>query len=158
MQTQTVILGGIILMFLIYFVIGIISYAFVSIGLFEIARREKIKHGYLAWIPYLNKYVLGRIAFKNKIHSVILTVLSIGVFLSSSIMIFIKSNSTYTFALISFILSIILSVYSYFAHYKVFKKYSKSTVLMTVLDVISCGILGPFFIFAIRDNDLKEEQ
>ena len=93
MQTQTVILGGIILMFLIYFVIGIISYAFVSIGLFEIARREKIKHGYLAWIPYLNKYVLGRIAFKNKIHSVILTVLSIGVFLSSSIMIFIKSNS-----------------------------------------------------------------
>ena len=158
MQTQAVILGGIVLTFLIYFMAGVLSYAFISIGLFEIARKEKIKNGFLAWIPYLNNYVLGRIAFKNKIHSILLTILSVCVFVFSSIMIFIKSDATYTFAIISFILSIILSVYSYFAHYKVFKKYSKSTVLMTVLDVISCGILGPFFIFAIRDNDLKEEQ
>ena len=46
MQTQAIILGGIVLTFLIYFMVGVLSYAFISIGLFEIARREKIYFQY----------------------------------------------------------------------------------------------------------------
>ncbi|MBO5477244.1 MAG: hypothetical protein J6A15_05765 [Clostridia bacterium] len=144
-----------ILMYIIIFTVGFISYAFNSIGLNKLAKREGKASAFLAWIPYLNNYTLGRIAFKSNKHAIAMTALGVFSLIFLIAMFFVDLSMFYTLAIASFIFSAISSVYNFIAHYKVYAKYSKSTILMTVLDVISFGILGPFFIFAIRNNDKK---
>lgn len=145
----------IIILYIILFAFGFISYIFNSIGLYEIAKREDEKPYILAWIPCINKYLLGKIAFKSDTHALILTFLSLGTTLFSLFMIFMYGElyAILTLLLISFILSVITTIYSYIARYKIYSRYSKSTILMTIFDVITCGILGPVFLFAIRDNE-----
>ena len=111
----------------------------------------------LAWIPYLNKYILGRVAFKSTAHAVIMTILVLAEFISSSCVLFVKDSVQviYGLSVVSLILSLLTCIYTFIAHYNIFRKYSKSVVLMTILDVLSLGLLGPIFIFAIRDNDSK---
>ena len=59
-------------------------------------------------------------------------------------------------SILGFILSAIFKIIDFVAHYNIYSKYSKSAIIMTVLDIVSLGILGPIFLFAIRDNELKE--
>jgi len=119
-----------------------------------LSKKENIKNPYIAWIPYINRYILGKIAFKSVINAIMLVLLNIIELILLSVILFVKSIEVlYLFVIISLVLSIVVTVYTYFARYKLYKKYSKSTIIMTILDVVSCGILGPFFIFAIRNNE-----
>ncbi len=149
------VLAIIIILYIILFAFGFISYVFNSIGLYEIAKREKEKPYFIAWIPCVNKYLLGKIAFKSDTHALILTFLSIGTTLFSLFIIFMYGELYAILAIfsISFILSIITAIYSFIARYRIYSKYSKSTILMTIFDIVSCGILGPIFLFAIRNNN-----
>ena len=149
------VLAIIIILYIILFASGFISYVFTSIGLYEIAKREKEKPYFIAWIPCVNKYLLGKIAFKSDTHALILTFLSIGTTLFSLFIIFMYGELYAILAIfsISFILSIITAIYSFIARYRIYSKYSKSTILMTIFDIVSCGILGPIFLFAIRNNN-----
>lgn len=149
------VLAIIIILYIILFTFGFISYVFNSIGLYEIAKREKEKPYFIAWIPCVNKYLLGKIAFKSDTHALILTFLSIGTTLFSLFIIFMYGELYAILAIfsISFILSIITAIYSFIARYRIYSKYSKSTILMTIFDIVSCGILGPIFLFAIRNNN-----
>jgi len=143
--------------FFIFFAFGVISYAFNSLGLYEIAKRENEKNSFFSWIPYLNKYTLGRIAFKSNIHAVIMAMLVIIEFVITMVMMFLKNVKVVKIlAILASILSLIICIYTFIAHYKIFKKYSKSVILMTILDVLSLGILGPFFIFAVRNNQISD--
>lgn len=146
-----------VLLYIMLFTIGFISYAFNSIGLNKLAKREEKASSFLAWIPYLNNYTLGRIAFKSNKHAIAMTALSIITLIFALAIFFVHAdlNMLYSLAIASFVFSAISSIYNLVAHYKVYDKYSRSTILMTVLDVISLGILGPFFIFAIRNNEKK---
>ena len=67
----------VIMIYFIFFVFGFISYAFNSYGLYEIAKKENIKNPYIAWIPYINRYILGKIAFKSVINAIMLVLLNI---------------------------------------------------------------------------------
>ena len=149
------VLAIIIILYIILFAFGFISYVFNSIGLYEIAKREKEKPYFIAWIPCVNKYLLGNIAFKSDTHALILTFLSIGTTLFSLFIIFMYGELYAILAIfsISFILSIITAIYSFIARYRIYSKYSKSTILMTIFDIVSCGILGPILLFAIRNNN-----
>lgn len=149
------VLAILIILYIILFAFGFISYVFNSIGLYEIAKREKEKPYFIAWIPCVNKYLLGKIAFKSDTHALILTFLSIGTTLFSLFIIFMYGELYAILAIfsISFILSIITAIYSFIARYRIYSKYSKSTILMTIFDIVSCGILGPIFLFAIRNNN-----
>ena len=149
------VLAIIIILYIILFAFGFISYVFNSIGLYEIAKREKEKPYFIAWIPCVNKYLLGKIAFKSDTHALILTFLSIGTTLFSLFIIFMYGELYAILAIfsISFILSIITAIYYFIARYRIYSKYSKSTILMTIFDIVSCGILGPIFLFAIRNNN-----
>lgn len=146
-----------VLLYIILFTVGVISYAFNSIGLDTIAKREEKPPFFLAWIPYLNNYALGKIAFYSNLHAFIMTSLSVLALIFSIATFFVHADFSVLFALAlsSFLFSATSAVYTFIARYKVYERYSKSTILMTVLDVISLGILGPFFIFAIRNNDKK---
>ena len=150
-----VLLAVIITLYIILFAFGFISYVFNSIGLYEIAKREDEKPYILAWIPCINKYLLGKIAFKSETHALILTFLSLGTTLFSLFMMFMHSElyAILTLLIISFTLSVITAIYSYIARYKIYSRYSKSTILMTIFDIISCGILGPVFLFVVRNNE-----
>lgn len=55
----------VILIYVIFFAFSFLSYAFNSYGLYEIAKRENEDKQVLAWIPYLNKFTLGKLAFKS---------------------------------------------------------------------------------------------
>lgn len=144
----------IILLYIIVFLFGFLSYIFNAIGLYELAKREQVSPSLLAWIPYLNKYILGILAFDSSVQAIIMIIFSILCFILSLLMFFIHSsiNLIFILAIVSFILSIISAIYTFVARYKVYSKYSKSIIIMTVLDIISCGIMGPIFIFAIRRN------
>ena len=144
----------VIVMYLGLFGFGFISYAFNSYGLYGMAKREN-ENTIMPWIPYINKYTLGRIAFKSNVHAAIMVTLAVINVIISMAIFFVARNLKllYFLIILGFIISIILSVYCFVAHYRIYKKYSKSTVIMTVLDVLSLGLLGPFFIFAIKDND-----
>ncbi len=149
----------VVIMYIVFFAFGFISYAFNAYGLYEIAKRENETKIHLAWVPYLNKYILGRVAFKSTMQGIILVIISIVGILSSTMLLFIKPeySTIMGLAITTIVTSLVESVYTFIAHYKVFEKYSKSTVIMTILDVLSGGILGPFFIFAVRDNKENNE-
>ncbi len=150
-----VLVAVVMILYVVLFAFGFISYVFNSVGLYEIAKREDEKPYILAWIPCINKYLLGRIAFKSDSHALILTFLSLGTTFFSLFILFMYGElyAILALLLISFTLSIITTIYSYIARYKIYSRYSKSTILMTIFDVISCGILGPIFLFAIRNNE-----
>lgn len=145
----------VVITYIVFFTFGFISYAFNSYGLYEIAKKEDEKNAFISWIPYINKYILGRVAFKSNIQATLLVILNLLGLAFTIAMLFISTNvqAIYILSIISLLISTITSVYIFVARYKVYKKYSKSTIIMTILDVISCGILGPFFIFAIRNNE-----
>ena len=146
-----------VLLYIILFAIGLVSYAFYAIGLNTMAKREKKPPFFLAWIPYLNNYALGKIAFHSNMHAFIMTALSVLALIFSIATLFVRADFSMIFSLAisSFLFSATSAVYNFIAHYKIYDRYSKSTILMTILDVISFGILGPFFIFAIRNNEEK---
>ncbi len=154
---MSILIALIVILYLVFFAFGFISYAFNSYGLYELAKKEEEKNPALAWIPYINKFTLGRIAFKSNIQGIILTIFGIINIILSLVVLFIKTTKTLLLDLtiVSALISLVLAIYTFVARYKVYKKYSKSTILMTILDIISCGILGPFFIFAIRNNNEK---
>lgn len=156
---MSIIIALVVILYLVFFAFGFISYAFNSYGLYEIAKRESEKNPALSWVPYINKFILGRIAFKSNIQGIILTILGIISIVLSIAVLFIKTTKTVLLELViaSIIISVILAIYTFIARYRIYKKYSKSTVLMTILDIISCGILGPFFIFAVRNNEEKNK-
>ncbi len=45
----------------------LLVFVFQTIGLFTIARREKIKHGWMAFVPFLNLYFIGVCGSKNRV-------------------------------------------------------------------------------------------
>lgn len=150
----------IILIFLILFTFAFVSYALYTVGLNTIAKREEAKPYYLAWIPYLNKYTLGKIAFKSNDKAILLTLSNIFTLVFLFPTLFIRDNPTLVLALglVIFIFSIVSAIFNFVAHYKIYERYSKSTVIMTILDIISFGILGPFFIFAVKDNEINNKE
>ncbi len=154
-------LGIIIIIYGLLCLYGIISYAFNSYGIYKIAKREEKQPAFLAWIPYLNRIIIGKIAFNSSIQGTIMAFVGLLSMVMMIITVFVKlSNVQLMFSLVitSFILSIISKLFDLVAHYKIYSKYSGSTIIMTVLDIISLGILGPIFVFAIRDNDLKKNE
>lgn len=154
---MSIIIALVVILYLVFFAFGFISYAFNSYGLYDIAKRESEKNPALAWIPYINKFTLGRIAFKSNVQGIILTAFGIISIILSTAVLFIRTTKIVLLELVaaSIIVSAILTIYTFIARYRVYRKYSKSTVLMTILDIVSCGVLGPFFIFAVRNNEEK---
>lgn len=154
---MSIIIALVVILYLVFFAFGFISYAFNSYGLYDIAKRESEKNPALAWIPYINKFTLGRIAFKSNVQGIILTAFGIISIILSTAVLFIRTTKIVLLELVaaSIIVSAILTIYTFIARYRVYRKYSKSTVLMTILDIVSCGLLGPFFIFAVRNNEEK---
>lgn len=137
--------------FLAIIIYKIAVYFFESVSIMCMCKNLKYKAPFAAWIPFYNKYLLGKIA-GNKVLGTILALLN-GLIVCSLIGSYTQTQySTVTFviflicSLVSFLFDIII------AH----KIYTKSKIkysdLLTVFSVISIGILRPIFLFMIRNK------
>ena len=154
-----VIVGIIVIIYLFMIITGAVLYIFNSYGLYKLAKNEDNKNSYIAWVPYLNRIIEGKIAFGNSTLGITMFILQLLSIILMIVTVFSKNMQPQALVLLSvfsFILSAIFKIIDFVAHYSIYSKYSKSTILMTILDILSLGLLGPIFIFAIRDNELKE--
>lgn len=151
---------GILGFLLIFLVVLLILYVFESIGIMKLAKRKDMENSWLAFVPFARTYMYGKLAFKDKITPIVYLcaeVLSEVVSIEHILQMFnslANGVTSQTFNLNVF--SIVCVVISFCAAYKIFKKYSDKAVLMLVLSILSCGLLAPIFLFAIRNNECKE--
>lgn len=160
-------------LFFIALSICITFYVLSCLGLMKIADKNGIRYSYLAWIPFINFFLIGKIAFKSTVSAIILLIFSFIYpysFLLSIVttspnfkILFFSENSYYLYFInsntsLSFIFAVIAIVFIVMylvALYKIYKKMSTKAVMMLIFSVLSSGLLIPIFLFAIRNNSLR---
>ena len=155
-------LAAVFLGFLIVtLVLSVIFYLLNSFGLMRIAKRSNIKHSWLAFVPIANSYVLGKVAFSDKLKPIlflflnILSVLfSINIYYAIALS-FINGSSSYPSSnVILNLFQLIYLIFFFYVMYKIYKKYSTKSTIILLFFVLTCGFLNPIFLFAIRNNDV----
>ena len=169
---------AVVMMFVIFFiflgvVISVGLYLLNAFGLMGILKTRGEKTPALAFVPYYNVYLLGKAGSNNKEGmsklGIATLVMQIVMSLSSSffgMMMSLVQNSRYMHdeILILPALFFILTMMGYMVLYyivysRIFLKYSKNGVLLTVFNILfGGGILGPIFLFAIRNNKPVNEE
>lgn len=140
---------------------GLIFYIIQSIGLIKLAKRNNIKHSWLAFIPVANTYIYGKVAFEDKIKTFtllglkIVSTASLNALLNTVLFYFNFNTTAITNNTMTPIISFAYMIFLFYASYQIFKKYSDKAVIMLVFSVLSCGVLTPIFLFAIRNNERK---
>lgn len=145
-------------------VIAIIFYILKGVGVMKMAQRVGIKNGGLAFVPIIGDYILYKVAFENSVMPVLLLAFNIGVGLfvnvNSSSILWSLQIGTFPFGDVNIMAIILLVLYAFFVYYtlyKVYKKFSNKAVLMTVFTVLTFAFLSPIFLFAIRNNEFRNE-
>ncbi len=169
--------GGMLVFLLIFLffaiVFAIITTIFNGIGIMKMHEKLGLKHGWMAFIPVLNSYALGKVAEqyikadgkKSAKFSVILLVIqfvSVGIgFIFGLIMGFsqflfpmeaymIIQLICYAFV---YIISFGLSIVSYVALWRVFAIFSNKNATLYLVLSIFVSVVHPFLIFAIRNHE-----
>ncbi len=156
---KCIIFNGFIIIY-IFFIISIIaiiifyvlvSYIFESISIVSMSKRLKYKNAYTGWIPFYNKYILGKIGNSKPlgITLVITTLIS-----TITIILFFVFKEPQSILIIFFLLSVLITfIIDIILSHKIFNKYSsKYKDIMTILSVLSLGFLRPIFLFIIRNK------
>ncbi len=149
-----------LLSFIYFFIISIIaiiifyilvSYIFESISIVSMSKRLKYKNAYTGWMPFYNKYILGKIGNSKPlgITLVITTLIS-----TITIILFFVFKEPQSILIIFFLLSVLITfILNIILSHKIFNKYSnKYKDSMTILSILSLGFLRPIFLFIIRNK------
>lgn len=156
---------AIILVFVL--ALSVMNYIFTGFGLMKMGETMGEKAPWMAWIPYASNYLLGKLAINNT--AGILLVISnliVGVLgMMLGILINLVENTSYIemfsipliiFGIITAIFCIATAIFIYVVYYRLYKKFSDKAGVMTVFTVLTGGGIAPIFIFAIRNNELRE--
>lgn len=147
-----------------------VRYVFNSIGLYTIAKNRGMDNAFLAFIPVVNSYYLGKIADdinktmnKKSSNAVILLSLQIATLFFAFVNFIVGFASGLTglaygiaissafIGMISSAIAIAYSVFLYISLYRIYKEYSpEHAVIFEVCTVLFD--LHPFFLFAIRNK------
>ena len=132
-------------------IFAVINYIFESISISCIGNKMNCSFKFISWIPFYNKFLLGKIG-GNKIIGGMLGILNLFIVLFG-IYFFVNTTTNYIIVFI-FILCLLLSfildtILSYKIYSKAVNKYSS---LLTVLNVLSLGVLRPIILFVIRNK------
>ena len=128
-----------------------ISYTFQSISIMCMSKNMGYKNAFTAWIPFYNKFLLGKIA-GNKIIGGISSILTlISIFLGTRFYIHRELEiALFIILIISLIVAFILD--TIIAH-KIYKSHTKKYGdILTVFNILSFGLLRPIFLFIIRNK------
>jgi len=107
----------------------------------------------MAWLPVFNMYLLGKIAI-SKLFGWCLV---LAIFLSSTYTTTINGVVSQGSILpdpFSKIASYVFALLVLVSLYKIYSKLSSKAVIMTLFTVLTCGLLAPIFLFAIRNNQV----
>jgi len=144
------------MLFLSIFVVLCPLYVVGSLGLAKIARKHGVKGSGFAWAGILNNYVLGTIGL-NKNYGWLMLVLSVPGFIWAFGRIYLPYVDLFVRGIPDVLMiGLFLAFYvlKMIALHRVYLKMSAKARLLTIATVLSAGILGPVFLFAIRNNDV----
>lgn len=135
----------------------IVRYVLESISILCMAKNRNDKHPFAAWIPFYNQYMLGKIAGSKGIGmlscglSLVSILLGVYVYVHQEL-----ETGIFLLFLLSFFAVFILD--TILAH-KIFKsRTSKYGGLLTVCNLLSCGLLRPVFLFLLRNRPITEKS
>ena len=115
---------------------GLIFYILQSIGLMKLAKRNNIKHSWLAFIPVANTYIHGKVAFEDKIKTFtllglkIISTASLNALLNTVLFYFNFNTTAITNNTMTPIISFVYMIFLFYALYQIFQKYSDKAVIM----------------------------
>ena len=135
----------------------IITYIFESISIMCMNKNLQYKATFTAWIPFYNKYLLSKIV-GSKILGLILVLCNIGTVCIGMYCYFRAEFNYIVFGMflicifLGFILDIVVS-------HKIYKNVTpKYGDILTVLNVLTFGIVRPIILFIIRNMVKKEND
>lgn len=143
--------------FLLMVVYTVISYVFESISIMCMYKNIFDKKAYTAWIPFYNKYLLGRVV-GNKAIGIIVAILNI-ITVLAGLYCYIEG----TFYIIPFAIFLISSLIAFILDTIISHKIYKNAIdtygdLLTIFTVITLGITRPIFLFIVRNKVKKTEK
>lgn len=179
-EAITIFFGVFAFMLIFLGILFLAVYLFQAIGLYTMSKRRGYKNAWLAFIPFVNAYVLGGIADninacmqKRSHHRITLLVTQIingmvGIFSGGFLIRFVEAaiynsyNDYYSgsdrlfiayifFMLLVSVASVVYSVFYYISCYKIFADYSNNNGALFLVLSILLGI-APFVIFALRNK------
>lgn len=137
-----------ILFFMIFLVLGAFVglYVLYSLGLYTLAKNEGLESAWLAWIPVVNRYLIGELTGdetwgmgNSK------WVLCLGPFLCALL----------APVFIGFILELAYIVYYFMTLYKLYEIYADKNKDLYIITSIIFRFLIPVWMFVIRNNEAK---
>lgn len=169
---------AVVMMIVLFFIfiaiiISVGLYLLNAFGLMGILKTRGEKTPALAFVPYYNVYLLGKVGSDNKngvskLGIALLVMLIVLSFASSflGMVVSMAEHSRYIDeeaiilpALFAMLVVMGYMVLYYIVYSRIFLKYSKNGVLLTVFNIIFCGgMLAPIFLFAIRNNKPINEE
>jgi uncharacterized membrane protein len=134
---------GLIIVFLI---IAIVFYVLAALGLYKLAQNEGIENPWLAWVPFGNLYIVGRLVKTVKLFNydipsleLVLPIGAIAVAILGGI------------PLLGTLLSIAFMIVLYVTLYNLYKKYRPQSATLWIILSIVLGLF-PIFIFIMRND------
>lgn len=136
---------------------ALMNYIFESIFLYRVSQIRNYSHGFLAWIPFLNKLRLGQIAGKKNV-GILLTILDIICTACFAEMCFgpqsmadtsLNSISSILW-LVTFPIVFILNIY--LSHRIMKKVMPRWADLLTLANVFTAGISRSIILFLLRNR------
>ncbi|WP_066644380.1 hypothetical protein [Christensenella timonensis] len=159
-----------------YIILVAVFYVFSALGLYTMAKRRGLNNPWLAWIPVVYIYVIGKLADtyaakhlnKRTNYAVLLLGLIVGVVVLAIIMMATlfagmlhsySSSHIYAFlpAYIIFVvlliaIAIVYAVFYYISLYRIYNWHSESATVLLVLSILF-SVIVPFVLFALRNGD-----
>lgn len=132
-------------------------YIALALGLYRMAKRQKIRGAIFAWIPVAQFYVLGEIADRGAgkgLYALMLPLLAAGALIFACVFASWDPSSGFFWAWITVVLLVVLLVYYFMALRWIYAQYTKAWTALLVLSIIFF-FLAPIFIFALSRKDPK---
>ncbi|MBU8906485.1 hypothetical protein [Desertibacillus haloalkaliphilus] len=145
-------LGSMVVFSIFFILIGIVAYILGAIGLMKLADQSGVNNGWLAFIPVANLWVVGE-TIRDRVMEPFNKHTGLW-YLGATIALWLLEMIPY----IGILFLLTQAVIVIYVCYQLFAKFSEKAVLLTILSVISLGLLWGFFLFAIRNNPIRKQE
>lgn len=145
---------AIIVLLIIYILIKITFYIFQSIGLYQISKANGYKYPFIAWIPGISQYIIGRYN-KNSNFGILYSVLTLMKYLLIIAM-FNFDNYILFYLFLAYLA--IYFIFDIFIMNMFYTKVFKNPIIYTIITACTLGFARPIIIFIakykIKNNDM----
>lgn len=149
-------MAGLMAIFGIFFVfiagIALVTYILSAIGLYTMAVNRNIENPWLAWIPIVQLYIVGKLIGELKVINydvpqpeIVLPISAIVAAVGSGI------------PVIGFFITIACTVIYFFALYRLFYLYKPDKAQLYIILSIVLPFMGPVFMFMLRNEKANVE-